>query len=179
MSNQLIIGRNFNELKKGYPVTINQDDIRAFTVLKTAAAVVEPGEVLLLGGSTRVYIGAENDAALGTKVAKDVAGIAIATNVKTKEAYNSTDSETTFGLGQKGDMLQKGEVAVEFAPTASGITENDPVYLVVGIVGTPVTADLGKLINAISSTPADTILLPGYVWSGITEGTLSVVRRVY
>ncbi|RLI51996.1 hypothetical protein DRO61_00910 [Candidatus Bathyarchaeota archaeon] len=178
MGNRLILGRNFAEQKQGYPVNINIDTIRNFTVLKTAEAVV-PGEVLLrTTAGAGIYEGAET-ATLTAKTAADVMGIAIATNVKTKLVYAAVAGTTDWQPGDKGDYISEGEVSVEFAPSASNITEGDPVYLVIGVVGTPVTADLGKLINAVSTTAADTVLLPGFVWVGETEGTLSIVRKAY
>ena len=39
MPNPLIIQNKYDSLNEGYPVFINTDDIRAFTVLKTSVGI--------------------------------------------------------------------------------------------------------------------------------------------
>ena len=181
MSNPLIIDAKTDELKLGYPVNINQNVVRRFTAFDGDVPIenIPFGDVLILGGSTKVYKSVENEVAGTVTLVTQVVGINLSTNVKLNTFFpigtTTTNTVETNG-GDDGNNIVKGEVAVEYIGSVPD--ENDGVYLITDN-GDQVIGQLGKLSADAASVGTETkLLLPKFSWSGITQAadTLSVVK---
>jgi hypothetical protein len=178
MSNNLILQEKYDTLKEGYPVYINQDDIRAFTVLNTSNGV-SFGSLLALTGTTKVYEAAENLVSGTITDANSIIGVALAPNVKLNTVYPGGFG-TNIGLqgGDQGDNMSKGEVAVQYFGSVPD--ENDPVYLITANGDQPV-AQLGRVSADSTSVGTEVkLLLPQFRFAGVNDdaNALTVLRKL-
>jgi hypothetical protein len=175
--NPLILKGNYASLKEGYPVFINTDDIRAFTVLSTSDGIPF-GSLLVRTANTKVYEAAQNLAADTIDEAIDIVGVAMATNVKLNVTFpGGTGTLVEYEGGVQGDAMTKGEIAVPYVGTEPD--ENDKVYLVTN-EGTDETAELGRVTADSSLTDATLLELPQFRFSGISdESGLTVLKKLY
>lgn len=161
-----ILGINgYTHLAKGYPVNINDADVKPFTVSANAAETgIEPGSLLVYDG-TGVNSVTGTDALKSATDYKDkVAGIALATNVKLDTVFPQSVTGTNWLRGQAGGRIVRGEVAVKLGGSAPK-------------AGQPVFYDIANA--AFTATEGSNLALPNMTFSGITEGTLTVVNIRY
>ena len=176
--NPLIIQAKYDSLKEGYPVFINTDDIRAFTVLSTSAGIPF-GSLLTRTTATKVYEAAQNLVAGTITSAAQIVGVAMATNVKLNPTFpGGQGTLVSYDAGQQGDNMSKGEVAVRFVGTAP--LENSAVFIVTDN-GDQAASILGR-VTADAAVGTETLLaLPQFVFSGITDVAqgLTVLKKLY
>lgn len=154
----LIIGKDgFNRLQKGYEVNANDIKVRAFTVDKTAADGIIPGELLAYTGVAQVYkpVSATSD---------KVAGICLATNVKTDLTFPQSTTDVKFAAGEKGGCLVRGEIAVALYGTAPA--EGAAVYYNVAQ-------------KAFTTEASGNVACANMEFRGRTEGNVTVVNVRY
>lgn len=112
----------FTRLAAGYPVNINDCNIKPFT-LANDSEEVEAGALLMYTAQPNILAGIPVDA-----LAKDVkpAGVVFATNVKLDTVFPQSDGEVTWKPGEAGGFVITGEVAVKFEGAAPA--PGDAVY---------------------------------------------------
>lgn len=176
--NKLIIGAKYDTLKEGYPVFINTDDIRPFTV-KSDSVGIPFGSLLARTTATKVYEAAQNLVAGTITTAQQIVGVAMATNVKLNPTFPGGQSSlVSYDAGQQGDNMSKGEVAVQFVGNAP--IENSKVFLVTNNGDQPAST-LGR-VTADAAVGTETLLeLPQFRFSGITDVAegLTVLKKLY
>ena len=164
--NNLIIGVDgFARLQEGHEININQIKTKAFKVgtLPTGITGVRGGDLLVYTEATQVYAIPDSAKAAGDYTGK-IAGIALATNVKTDVMFPQSKSEVEFAPGEHGACLVTGEVAVPLNGAAP--TEGATVYY-------------SAANRAFTTVQSGNIACPNMKFSGITEGTLTVVNVLY
>ena len=161
----LIIGKDgFRKLVLGYEVNANQIETKAFEAARNLPnGKIVPGDLLITTGVAQVYTTPDKSQSATTYEGK-IAGIALATNVKLDPLFPQSADEPGFEAGQHGANLVKGEIAVKLYGSAP--KENDQVYYNVAQA-------------AFTTTAAGNLKCEGYKFSGITEGNLTVVNRLY
>ena len=154
----LIIGKDgFNKLQKGYEVNASDIKVRAFTVAADATTGIAAGELLAYTDKSQVY-----KAVSGTS--DKIAGICLATNVKTDIMFPQSTTDVKFMPGEKGGCLVRGEVAVALHGTAP--TEGAAVYY-----------DLTN--RAFTTVQSGNVACPNMEFRGRTEGNVTVVNVRY
>lgn len=184
MGNRMIIGERTQELKVGYPINVNQNDVRRFTAYAGDEPLksIELGDLLILGGVTKVYKSARNEANGVITAESQIVGIALSTNVKLNTFFpvgaSTSGTVVAYNGGDDGNNLIKGEIPVEYVGAEPA--ENDPVYVITVTTVSGIDARRGKLTKTAALDGDTTILLSKLKWSGISETvsavTLSVVR---
>lgn len=104
----------FTRLAAGYPVNINDCNVKPFTLAATSEEA-EAGELLMYTAEPNVLSAIANDATVSNV---KPAGVLFATNVKLDTVFPQSDSEVTWKPGQAGGVAVTGEVAVKFVGTA-------------------------------------------------------------
>ena len=174
--NKLLLGRKYADLRKGYPVNINDVTIRAFTAKKDGQPIAF-GELLVRTTEPRVYEGVVNAATVTD--ANEIVGINLATNVKLAKTYGDNQS-AELQPGQQGDNAQIGEVAVKYVGDAP--LENSPVYLIT-VAGTNPGQDKGLVTSVSTSIAAlgTKLELPQFRFTGLVDTAtgLAVLRKLY
>jgi hypothetical protein len=182
MGNKMIIGKQTQELKLGYAVNVNQNDVRRFTAYAGDVPVkdIPFGDILILGGATKVYKSASNEDVATVTAESQVVGVALSTNVKLNTFFpvgTSTAGNAGFYTGgDDGNNLIKGEVAVQYFGAAPA--ENGIVYIITDTTVSGEPTRLGKLTGTTALDGDTTVALTKFSWSGITEASegLSVVK---
>ena len=161
----LILGsKGYNRLLLGRETNINQVKTKTFTVdASVPEGAIYPGDLLIFGSKTQVYTKPDKTQA-ATTYANKIAGIALATNVKLDTKFPQSDVEVGFEPGQQGACVVQGEVVVKLHGNAP--TEGADVYY-----------DVANA--AFTTSSSNTLQCVGYKFSGITEGNLTVVNRLY
>jgi lipopolysaccharide export system protein LptA len=160
MSN--ILGINgFKRLQLGYEVYSNEVKTKNFAV--AANTEIAPGAILIRTAQTQVYTTAKTSDSAESLAGK-VAGIALATNVKLDPLFPQSTDEVIFKAGDRGACVVRGEVAVKLYGTAPA--EGDKVYYNVAQ-------------GAFTKDAEGNLALPNCQFSGITEGSLTVVNVLY
>lgn len=158
--------KGFGRLAEGYPVNINDMDVKPFTVDAAAPeAGIKPGALLIY---TDTYNSFTTTDPVKTKAdyANKVAGIALATNVKLDTVFPQGGS-VNWLRGQAAGCAVKGEIAVTFDGTAPK-------------QGAPVYYDITKgAFTAAAGTSNANLELTNMRFTGNTEGTLTVVNILY
>lgn len=158
MANKLVLGASgFDKLMLGYERNVSQIKTRAFTVAETETDGILPGTLLVVTGQTQVYkaASATNDV---------IAGVALATNVKTDRYFPQSEDGVVFNAGDKGACLIQGDIAVKLHGTAP--KEGEKVYY--------------DLTNKAFTTAADgNLAFPGARFTGETEGDVTVIYVQY
>lgn len=152
--------KGFKRLQLGYEVYSNEVKTKNFTV--AANTEMAPGAILIRTDKTQVYTTAKTTDAASSLTGK-VAGILLATNVKLDPLFPQSEGEILFKAGDRGACVVRGEVAVKLYGTAPA--EGDAVYY--DPAQQAFTKDTSKLA------------LPNCTFSGITEGSLTVVNVRY
>ena len=180
MGNDMIIGKQTQELKLGYATNVNQNDVKRFTAYAGDVPVkdIPFGSILIRSGVTKIYKDAANEVVTTVLSERQVVGVALSTNVKLNTFFpvgGTTAGNAGFYTGgDDGNNLTKGEVAVEFFGAVPD--ENGIVYIITDTTVSGIPARLGKLATSAALDGDTTIILTGFSWSGITEDSLSVVR---
>jgi len=157
----LILGKDgYNQLALGYPINVNDIKAKPFTVAQDEINGILPGDLLATTGTSQVYKKA-------TSKDDKVVGIALATNVKLDPLFPQSKGEPAFEAGIQAAYIYQGEIAVTLSGAAPA--EMDEVYYE--------TAEGSEGFTNTSSATA--IALPNMVFTGITEGNLTVVRVRY
>lgn len=156
-----ILGMNgFGRLQLGYEVYSNEVKTKNFTV--AADTEMAPGAILIRTAQTQVYTTAKTTDSAESLKGK-VAGILLATNVKLDPLFPQSTSEVLFKTGDRGACVVRGEVAVKLYGTAPA--EGAKVYY--------------SPAQQAFTTETSGVELPNCVFSGITEGSLTVVNVLY
>lgn len=151
----------FGRLQLGYEVYSNEVKTKNFTV--AANTEMAPGAILIRTDATQVYTTAKtSDTA--TTLANKFAGILLATNVKLDPLFPQSTDEVLFKAGDRGACVVRGEVAVKLYGNAP--KEGDKVYY-------------SPAQQAFTTTAESNLELPNCRFSGITEGSLTVVNVLY
>lgn len=154
----------FGRLAIGYPVNINDVDVKPFTVAATAPADgIEPGALLVLTSAPNVLTVTDPVGSVGDYTNK-IAGIALATNVKLDTVFPQSTGEVTWKRGQAGGVVVRGEVAVKLTGAAPA-------------PGAPVYFDLAN--QAFTATSTSNLALANMTFTGNTEGNITVVNIRY
>lgn len=153
----------FTKLALGYPVNINDVNVRTATVDSTAESGIEPGALVI---ATDTYNSVITTDALGevASYTGKVLGIAMATNVKLDPYFPQSKEGVKWMPGEAFGYVVTGEVTVKLAGAAP--KPNDPVYY-----------DVSN--GAFTATKGTNLELTNMRFAGITEGTLTVVRILY
>ena len=159
-----IFGINgYGKLQLGFPVNINDCDIKTFTVAADAPEAGIPfGALLTYGTKTQVY-STPDELDSGLTAAK-VAGIAVGTNVLLDRTFPQSDNGDAFARGTSGGCLKRAEIAVKL--TGDAPAEGDAVYFKVSEL-------------AFTKESSGTVALPNCIFSGVTEGNVTVVNKLY
>lgn len=158
-----ILGANgFGRLQLGYEVYSNDVKTKNFTV--AADTEMAPGALLIRTDATQVYTTVKTTDTSSTISAEKIAGILLATNVKLDPLFPQSTSEVIFKTGDRGACVVRGEVAVKLDGAAP--TEGAKVYY-------------NATNQAFTSTADSNIEVPNCRFSGITEGSLTVVNVLY
>ena len=157
----LIYGKSgIPKLMVGYPTVSDKYDVGP-AVLEGSTAIY-PGEVVMFGSASGAYLPASS-----LSDASEVAGIALATNVKVPTSYPAPQGPVAFQPGEAFGLLVRGFVAVELDSGAdlSDATEGAPVYV----------TSAGK----ITTDSSGNIAMP-WKFMGITElhGTAKIAEIV-
>ena len=103
----LIVGKNgIQKLMVGYPTVSDKYDVGP-AVLEGATSIY-PGDVVKFGSASGSY----QPASSLTAFEGEVAGIALATNVKVPNVYPAPEGPVAFEPGQAFGLLVRGFVAV-------------------------------------------------------------------
>lgn len=154
----------FGRLAIGYPVNINDIDVKPFTVAADAPADgIAPGALLVLTSTPNVLTTVDPVGSAGSYTNK-IAGIALATNVKLDTVFPQSTGEVTWKRGQSGGVAVRGEIAVKLTGTAPA-------------PGAPVYYDLAN--QAFTTSSSSTIALANMTFTGNTEGNITVVDIRY
>ncbi len=159
----LIINKNIKQLMTGYPTISDKYDV-APAVLEGIASV-KFGEPVKFG-ATKGYF-----QAIGTNLsaASDVAGFALATNVKLNTIYPEGGVEIL--PGEAFNLLIGGAMAVELdsAATLDSATANSAVHIILAT---------GKLTTVDKYEAGKVVPLTNVVFTGLTEtqGTAKVAE---
>lgn len=150
----LIIGEKINELMKGYPTVSDKYDV--------APAVLEGDTDLHFGdpvlyGETNGYYEAISGAVTS---ADDVAGFALATNVKVADQYPG--QTVSIKPGEAFNLCIKGYMAVELdsAATLASAKANTAVHIILAT---------GKLTTVDKFNTGTIVPLNNVVFTGVTE----------
>lgn len=179
MANALIIQNKYDTLKEGYPVYINTDDIRTFTV-EVGGGDVAFGSLLVKTAATKVYNAAQELAAGTITDENEIVGVAMATNVKLQQTFGAS-TIVDYKEGDQGDNMSKGEIAVQFYGTAP--VENGKVYLLTDEGDQTGIADqVGRVHTATTAVGTEVYIeLTNFRFSGITDtaNSLTVLKKLY
>lgn len=158
----MILGINgFKKLQLGYE--INSNDVKTKNFVVAPDTEMAPGAILIRTDKTQVYTTAKTTDEATTLKGK-VAGILLATNVKVDPMFPQSTNEVLFKAGDRGACVVRGEVAVKLHGAAPA--EGDKVYY-------------SPAQQAFTKDSSSTLELPNCVFSGITEGSLTVVNVLY
>ena len=173
--NNLIIQDSYTQLKEGYATVINLNTIRGFTALVDGTDEIAFGALLVKTNTNRVYESAANaDAVID---ALEIVGVCEATNVKVNQVYPAQTTPITVKGGQQGNNMEVGEIAVPHIGTAP--TENSKVYMIT-VVGDQPAAQKGLVSADAASVGTETKLeLPNFRFTGLSEGGLAVLKKLY
>ena len=152
MSN--ILNKSIAKLMKGYPTVADKYDV-AGGVLASDAAAIEPGALLVFTAESGVYT-----PAVAASTVDNIAGIALAQNVKLTDIWSSTASKTLTQPGEAVNLCIRGLVAVDVGATVAAAVKPGAK---VGLTG-------GALVVA-----GDTNAIPNWYFTGCVEGTLAEI----
>ena len=153
----------YTRLATGYPVNINDMNIRTATVDATQEDGILPGQLVI---STDKYNSVVTTDPVGeaASYANRILGIAVATNVKLDPCFPQSKSGVAWQPGEALGYAVTGEIAVKL--TGVGPVQGQPAYY-----------DIAN--GAFTTTASGTLALPNMVFSGITQGDLTVVKILY
>lgn len=171
---QMIITGQLQPLRLGRPTTSDKYDVAGFLVDATEVNGIKAGSFLAYGTNHKNYTGIKS-----TTTAEKVAGVFVDSLGKQTRKYPMGAGEVDLALpGEAGDVLIRGDIAVELAPSISTMPkEGDKVYLGVG-------ADvLGYVTTSAGATTTLAIELPNFRFLGINATVagkkLVAVRKLY
>lgn len=168
---KMIITGQLTPLRLGRPTTSDKYDVSNFFVDASETAGITAGSFLAYGTNHKHYTKIKSD----TTAAK-VAGVFLDSLGKQVRVYPAITGLDTAMPGEVGDLLIRGDVAVEGVADIAP-KEGDAVYLGVG-------ADvLGKVATAAGATTTLAVSLPNYIFLGINATVdgkrLCAVRKLY
>ena len=173
--NNLIIQESYAQLKEGYSTVINLNTIRGFTAKVDGTDEIQFGALLVKTATNRVYESAANADAVTDPL--QIVGVCEATNVKVNAVYPGVTTPITVKGGQQGNNMESGEIAVPFIGTAP--VENSKVYMIT-VVGDQPAAQKGLVSSVAAAVGTETKLeLPQFRFTGLSEGGLAVLKKLY
>lgn len=153
----MVIGTNLPKLKKGYPTTEDNYNVRN-AVLNAATATVHAGDIIEFVGD-----GTFKKSTSSTTVA-NVAGVCLASLTKVVNGFVS--KEASWGANDVIDLVNGGYVAIPVDETVdlTDIVENGQVYFDNGkILASGTNALTGWKFTGVTDTTADGTKLAGIV----------------
>lgn len=153
----------YTRLAAGYPVNINDMNIRTATVNAEQEDGILPGQLVI---ATDVYNSVITTDPVGEvdDYTGKILGIAVATNVKLDPCFPQSKGGVAWLPGEALGYAVTGEISVKF--TGSAPTQQQPAYY--------------DIANGVFTTEASgTLALPNMVFSGVTQGNLTVVKILY
>ena len=153
----------YTRLAAGYPVNINDMNIRTATVNAEQEDGILPGQ-LVIATDTYNSVITTDPVEEATSYTNKILGIAVATNVKLDTLFPQSETGVAWMPGEALGYAVTGEIAVKFTGTAP--TQGQPAYY-----------DIAN--GAFTATSASMMALPNMVFSGITQGNLTVVKILY
>ena len=156
--------QGFGRLAVGYPVNINDVDVKPATVAANAPeAGIAPGSLLVLTDKPGVVTSADPVSTVeGFK--NKIAGIALATNVKLDTVFPQSNSDVKWTRGQALGCAVRGEIAVRL--TGAAPAPGAPVYYSI--------AD-----DKFTASADGNVALTNMVFTGNTQGDITVVDILY
>lgn len=121
----LIYGKSgIPKLMVGYPTVSDKYDVGP-AVLEGSTAIY-PGDVVMYGTASGAYKAASSLSAM-----TDIAGIAVATNVKVPAQYPAPAGPVAFQPGEAFGLMVRGFIAVQLDADAvmADVKEGAPVYV--------------------------------------------------
>ena len=146
----LILGKSgVQKLMVGYPTVSDKYDVAPATL---ESGTAHNGDVMMHGTSHGLY----KVAASTISAATQIAGVLLATNVKTPETYPAASGSVATSAGEQFNLIVRGFVAVALDTNAvlANAVEGAPVYC----------TSAGKL----TTVSTDNVLLP-WMFTGVTE----------
>lgn len=158
----LIINQSIQKMIAGYPTVSDKYNV-AGGILSGSTAV-KFGELVKVSSTTGYF----EPATSVTDVA-NIAGFALATNVKLAEGFPGT--VTQINPGEAFNLMINGFIAAELdsEATVAKVTPNAKVYVILAT---------GKLTTADKADTTKVVELPGYIFTGVieTQGTAKVAE---
>lgn len=164
----LIIKDKIRMLITGYPTVSDKYNVAGATL--TGADAIKFGELVKYSG-TQGYVAK----AAGATTVNDIAGFALATNVKLAEGFPGT--EVQINPGEAFNLLVNGFMAVELdsAATVAEIKPNAPVDVILAS---------GKVTTNDKAAGGTIVAIPNVIFTGTyenhgTEANPILVAEVY
>ena len=156
--------KGYSRLAIGYPVNINDVDVKPVTVANTAPETgIVPGSLLVFT-ETAGLVTAVDPLASADTLANKIAGIAMATNVKLDTVFPQSSGDVAWLRGQALGCAVNGEIAVKLTGSAP-------------VPGAAVYYDIAS--GAFTATKGTNLALPNMKFTGNTEGNITVVDILY
>lgn len=158
----LIINQSIQKMIPGYPTVSDKYNV-AGGILSGSTAV-KFGELVKVSGTAGYF-----EPAAGATDVANIAGFALATNVKLAEGFPGT--VTQVNPGEAFNLMINGFIAAELDAdaTVAKVTPNAKVYIILAT---------GKLTTADKAETTKVVELPGYIFTGVveTQGTAKVAE---
>ncbi len=156
--------QGFSRLAVGYPVNINDVDVKPAAVAADAPeAGIAPGALLILTDTANVVTSVD-PLTTAENLKNKIAGIAMATNVKLDTVFPQSTEGVNWQRGQALGCAVNGEIAVKL--TGAAPVPGAPVYY-------NITA------GAFTAAASGNLALPNMVFTGNTQGDITVVDILY
>ena len=150
----LILNTSLPKFKKGYPTVSDKYHVNGGILNQAAAASIEVGTILALTSTNGVY-----DAVTSTTTVDEVAGVALAPNVKVTDIM-AGETVAHVKPGEAVNVCFEGLVAVE---VESAVIANI-------VPGAKVGLTAGKLVVGTADNAID-----GWFFTGSVDGTLAEI----
>lgn len=167
-SSELGLVKTLSPLRLGRPVTSDKYHVSRFVAEENV-----PAGTIVVWGSAQ---GKGKPWAANSTVGS-IAGVAMQDHAKVAATYPAARL-STYAVGEVGDLLIEGDVALEVTPGVNVATLTQGAQVYIGIENVPNVASVGKL----SPTNANnSVLWPGATFMGITathDGRLLAAVRI-
>lgn len=158
----LIINQSIQKMITGYPTVSDKYNVMGGVL--SGEKAVKFGELVKVSGTSGYY-----EPAAGATSVDEIAGFALATNVKLAEGFPG--EVTQINPGEAFNLMMNGFIAAELdeEATEAKVTPNAKVYIVL---------ETGKLTTADKASEGKIVELTGYTFTGIieTQGTAKVAE---
>lgn len=159
---KMIIKDKITQLRKGYPTVSDKYNV-AGGILKKGSAQVPFGELVKYTNVAGFY-----EPAAGATAVIDIAGVALATNVKLSGVWPDEGNAGTVLETEAFNLMLDGYVAIELdeAHTAAQALPGKKLAIILAT---------GKL-TTFDKVATGILEMPGYFFTGIVEGNLAEIE---